>query len=311
MTESQLKYMNKVKIISFCILVVGLLLVLVWSIMKNKIAQTPETPVVQTKTLAINYEVDSQQKKYDFTCETQDCILSSQAGSVALVKDGSYKIVDLVKGTSKKVELPTIAKNFMIASDEFYGLIYTKDQTNKASFYDYANNKTLFEDELSYEKMNEETVRTVLNKMYPRKLLYVITEESSNIINLTDGEPALQNVTGVFYYESELYAINDKGLNLFKEDGTVETSLSTVKTIYNATNKDTIIVLDKDNKIKTATLKGEVGEDIIELGENQVNDISISNGILRIILQDKDYATNKKLLKYEYDFETKKLKTIE
>ena len=67
MTESQLKYMNKVKAISFCILVAGLLLVLVWSIMKNKVAQTPSTPQVQTKTLAINYEADGVKKKYDFT----------------------------------------------------------------------------------------------------------------------------------------------------------------------------------------------------------------------------------------------------
>ena len=37
MTESQLKYMNKVKLISFIILVAGLLLVLVWSIMKNNV----------------------------------------------------------------------------------------------------------------------------------------------------------------------------------------------------------------------------------------------------------------------------------
>ena len=311
MTEAQLKYMNKVKLITFCILVAGLLLVLVWSIMKNKVAQTPSTPQVQTKTLAINYEVDGTKKKYDFTCETQECILSSQAGIMALVKDGSYKILDLVKGTNKKVELPTMGKNFMIAGDEFYGLIYSKDQTNKASFYDYANQKTLFEDELSYDKMNEETVRAALNKMYPRKLIYVITEDSSMIVNLTDGEPALQNVNGVFYYENELYAINDKGLNLFKEDGTVETTLSDVKMIFNATNKDTIIVLDKDNKIKTATLKGEKGEEILDIGENQINDINVTNGILRIILQDKDYATNKKLIKYEYNFETKKLSTIE
>lgn len=309
MTESQLKYMNKVKLRSFIILVAGLLLVLVWSIMKNKVANNGgNTP--QSQTLAINYENDGVKSKYDFTCATTDCILSSQAGTYALVKDGAYKLIDLVKGTNKQLTLPTMTKNFMVAGTDFYGLVYTKDESNKASFYDYANNKTLFEDELSYEKMNEEEVRTVLNKMFPRKLLYVITDESSMIVNMTDGEPALQNVKGVFYYENELYVVNS-GLHLFKEDGTVEARLEDTKAIYNALYKDSIIILDKDNNIKTATLKGEKGEKILELGENKVNDVTITNGILRIVLEDKDYATNKKLIKYEYDFETKKLKTVE
>ena len=311
MTESQLKYMNKVKLISFCILVAGLILVLVWSIMKNKVAKNPEPTTPQTQTLAINYEKDGTKTKYDFTCATADCVLSSQAGTFALVKDGAYKLVDLVKGTNKQLTLPTMSKNFMVAGTDFYGLVYTKDESNKASFYDYKNNKTLFEDELSYEKMNEAEVRNVLNKMFPRNLLYVITDESSMIVNMTDGEPSLQSVKGVFYYENELYAINSEGLNLFKEDGSVEKRLDDAKEIYNALYKDSIIILDKDNKIKAATLKGEKGEDILELGENKVNDITVTNGILRIVLEDKDYETNKKLVKYEYDFETKKLKTVE
>ena len=311
MTEAQLKYMNKVKAISFVILVAGLLLVLVWSIMKNKIAKQPATPQEQTKTLAINYESGGEKKKFDFSCATQDCVLSSQTGTFALVKDGSYKLVDLVKGSNKQLSIASITKSFIVAGDEFYGLVYTTDESNKASFYDYANNKTLFESELSYEKMNEEEVRTVLNKMYPRKLLYIITDEDGMIINLTDGEPALQNVKAAFYNESELYAINDTGLNLFKEDGTVEASLTDLKEIYNAVYEGNIVVLDKDNKIKTVTLKGEKGDDIVDIGANKVNDITITNGILKIVLEDKDYETNKKLVKYEYDFETKKLKTIE
>lgn len=309
MTESQLKYMNKVKLRSFIILVVGLLLILVWSIMKNNVAKEPTDNGNQT--LAINYVVDGNEKKYDFTCATTDCVLSSQAGTFALVKDGAYKLVDLVVGTNKQLTLPTMTKNFMIAGTDFYGLVYTKDESNKASFYDYGSNKTLFEDELSYEKMNEEEVRTVLNKMFPRKLLYVITDDSAMIVNMTDGEPSLQNVKGVFYYENELYVINNEGLNSYKEDGTVEKKITDAKDIYNVLYTDSIVVLDKDNKIKLSTLKGERGDTIIELGENKVNDITASNGILRIVLADKDYETNKKLVKYEYDFETKKLKTVE
>ena len=310
MTESQLKYMNKVKLISFILLVIGLLLVLLWSIMKNKVAKTPTTPQVQTKTLAINYENESQKKKYDYTCATQDCILSSQAGLFALVKDGSYKLVDLVKGTSKELRVPSMKKNFMVAGDEFYGLVFTKDETNKASFFDYKNEKVIFESELSYEKMNEDTVRAVLSKMYPRNLLYTITDETGTIVNLKDGEAALLNVTDVFYYESELYAINEKGLHLFKEDGTVEPKLEDAKEVYNAVYNGSIVILDKDNKLKTATLKGEKGDDILEVGENKVNDITVVNGILKIVLQDKDYETNKKLIKYEYDLEGKKLNPI-
>ena len=309
MTESQLKYMNKVKLISFIILVAGLLLVLVWSIMKNNVNNNGGNS--QSQTLAINYENAGVKSKYDFTCATTDCILSSQAGTFALVKDGAYKLIDLVKGTNKQLTLPTMTKNFMVADTEFYGLVYTKDESNKASFYDYANNKTLFEDELSYEKMNEEEIRTVLNKMFPRKLLYVITDETSMVVNMTDGEPALQNVKGAFYYENELYAINDKGLNLFKEDGTVSTLLTDTKEVYNAIYKDKIVVLSKANKIKVATLKGELGADILDLGENKVDSMNVTNGILRIILQDKDYATNQKLIKYEYDFENNKLNTVE
>jgi uncharacterized protein with PQ loop repeat len=308
MTESQLKYMNKVKLISFIILVAGLLLVLVWSIMKNNVNNNGGNS--QSQTLAINYENAGAMSKYDFTCATTDCILSSQAGTFALVRDGAYKLIDLVKGTNKQLTLPTMTKNFMVADTEFYGLVYTKDESNKASFYDYANNKTLFEDELSYEKMNEEEIRTVLNKMFPRKLLYVITDETSMVVNMTDGEPALQNVKGAFYYENELYVVNS-GLHLFKEDGTVEARLEDTKEVYKAVYKDSIVILDKDNIIKVATLKGVKGDKILELGENKVHDINVTNGILRIVLEDKDYATNNKLVKYEYDFETKKLKTVE
>ena len=311
MTESQLKYMNKVKLISFCILVAGLLLVLAWSILKNKVAETPKQDEVKTKTLAINYEQEGTKKKYDYTCATESCILSSQSGLYALVKDGSYKLVNLTKGTNTELRVPSMTKNYMVADEEFYGLVFTKDESNKASFFDYKNEKVLFDQELSYEKMNTESVREVLNKMYPRKLLYTITDESAMIVNLTLGEPALENVSSVFYYKNELYVVNDKGLNLFKEDNTVETTLAEAKEIYDAMYEDSIVILDKDDKIKMSSLKGEIGDTIVEVGANKVESVTATNGVLKIILQDKDYVTNQKLIKYEYTFETKKLNTIE
>ena len=311
MTEKQLKYMNKVKAISFCILVAGLLLVLLWSIMKNKKTTTPVTPQPEAKVLAINYEKNGAKTKYDFTCATQECILSSQTGVYALVKDGNYKLVNLEKGTNKELNVPVMNKNFMIAGDDFYGLVFTSDETNKASFYNATNGQTMYSQVLDYEKMNEEEVRDVLNKMYPRKLIYVIKEETSEINNLESTEPVLENVKAVFYYESKLYAINDKGLNLFKEDNTVETTLADAKEIYNAMYQENIIILDKDGKIKTSTLDGTKGDAILEVGTNTVESVNVTNGILRVVLQDKDYETNKKVIKYEYDFETKKLNPIE
>jgi len=308
MTESQIKYMNKVKLISFIILVIGLLLVLAFSIIYHKKpAETEELPT----TLAINYEVNGEATKYDFTCATQDCVLSSQAGAYALVRDGSYKLVSLTNGTTKELNLPTINSNFMVADENFYGIVYTKDETNKASFYDSETESAFYEDELDYQKMNTEEVQAVLSKMYPRKLFYVVKEELGSIVNYSTNEIVLDNVKGIFYYENELYAINDKGLNLFKEDGTVTTLLTDTKEVYNAIYKDKIVVLSKANKIKVATLKGELGADILDLGENKVDSMNVTNGILRIILQDKDYATNQKLIKYEYDFENNKLNTVE
>ena len=308
MTESQIKYMNKVKLISFIILVIGLLLVLAFSIIYHKKpAETEELPT----TLAINYEANGEAAKYDFTCATQDCVLSSQAGVYALVKDGSYKLVSLTNGTTKELNLPTINNNFMVADENFYGIVYTKDETNKASFYDSETESAFYEDELDYQKMNTEEVQAVLSKMYPRKLFYVVKEELGSIVNYSTSETVLDNVKGIFYYENELYAINDKGLNLFKEDGTVSTLLTDTKEVYNAIYKDKIVVLSKANKIKVATLKGELGADILDLGENKVDSMNVTNGILRIILQDKDYATNQKLIKYEYDFENNKLNTVE
>ena len=308
MTESQIKYMNKVKLISFIILVIGLLLVLAFSIIYHKKpAETEELPT----TLAINYEANGEAAKYDFTCATQDCVLSSQAGAYALVKDGSYKLVSLTNGTTKELNLPTINSNFMVADENFYGIVYTKDETNKASFYDSETESAFYEDDLDYQKMNTEEVQAVLSKMYPRKLFYIIKEELGSVVNYNTNEIVLDNVKGIFYYENELYAINDKGLNLFKEDGTVSTLLTDTKEVYNAIYKDKIVVLSKANKIKVATLKGELGSDILDLGENKVDSMNVTNGILRIILQDKDYATNQKLIKYEYDFENNKLNTVE
>ncbi len=308
MTESQIKYMNKVKLISFIILVIGLLLVLAFSIIYHKKpAETEELPT----TLAINYEANGEAAKYDFTCATQDCVLSSQAGVYALVKDGSYKLVSLTNGTTKELNLPTINSNFMVADENFYGIVYTKDETNKASFYDSETESAFYEDDLDYQKMNTEEVQAVLSKMYPRKLFYIIKEELGSIVNYNTNEIVLDNVKGIFYYENELYAINDKGLNLFKEDGTVSTLLTDTKEVYNAIYKDKLVVLSKANKIKVATLKGELGADILDLGENKVDSMNVTNGILRIILQDKDYATNQKLIKYEYDFENNKLNTVE
>ena len=153
MTEKQLKYMNKIKDISFFILVAGLIIVLVWSIM-NKNASKPKEEEIPAKVLAINYDKNGEKAKYDFTCATQDCILSSQAGSYALVKDGSYKLVNLSNGSNKELQLPTMAKNFMVAGDTFYGLVFTADQTNKASFYDATTGETMYTSELNYEKMN-------------------------------------------------------------------------------------------------------------------------------------------------------------
>ena len=308
MTESQIKYMNKVKLISFIILVIGLLLVLAFSIIYHKKpAETEELPT----TLAINYEANGEAAKYDFTCATQDCVLSSQAGVYALVKDGSYKLVSLTNGTTKELNLPTINSNFMVADENFYGIVYTKDETNKASFYDSETESAFYEDDLDYQKMNTEEVQAVLSKMYPRKLFYIIKEELGSVVNYNTNEIVLDNVKGIFYYENELYAINDKGLNLFKEDGTVSTLLTDTKEVYNAIYKDKIVILSKANKIKVATLKGELGADILDLGENKVDSMNVTNGILRIILQDKDYATNQKLIKYEYDFENNKLNTVE
>lgn len=308
MTESQIKYMNKVKLISFIILVIGLLLVLAFSIIYHKKpAETEELPT----TLAINYEANGEAAKYDFTCATQDCVLSSQAGVYALVKDGSYKLVSLTNGTTKELNLPTINSNFMVADENFYGIVYTKDETNKASFYDSETESAFYEDKLDYQKMNTEEVQAVLSKMYPRKLFYVVKEELGSVVNYSTNEIVLDNVKGIFYYENELYAINDKGLNLFKEDGTVSTLLTDTKEVYNAIYKDKIVVLSKANKIKVATLKGELGADILDLGENKVDSMNVTNGILRIILQDKDYVTNQKLIKYEYDFENNKLNTVE
>ena len=194
MTEKQLKYMNKVKAISFGILVAGLLLVLLWSIMKNKKTNKPVTPQPEAKVLAINYEKDGTKTKYDFTCATQECILSSQTGVYALIKDGEYKLVNLEKGTNKSLDAPTMNKNFMVAGDDFYGLVFTSDETNKASFYDAATGQTMYKQELNYEKMDEEEVRAVLNKMYPRKLFYLIKEDASIINNITTTETVLENV---------------------------------------------------------------------------------------------------------------------
>ena len=310
MTEKQLKYMNKVKAISFFILVAGLVLVLVWSIM-NKNASKPKHTEEQAKVLAINYDKDGTQAKYDFTCATQECILSSQAGVYALVKDGSFKLVNLSNGSNKELKLPTMTKNFMIAGETFYGLIYTGDETNKASLYDAATGETKYASELNYEKMNETGVREVLNKMYPRKLLYIIKEELGTVMNTETNEPVMDNIKAVFYYDNSLYAIDGKGLSVFKEDNTVEEKITTVKEVYNAMYKESILVLDNDNKIKTSSLNGEIGDTIVELGEGKVESLNITNGILRITIQDKDYETNKKLVKYEYDFEAKKLSPIE
>ena len=310
MTEKQLKYMNKIKAISFFILVAGLILVLVWSIM-NKNASKPKEEEIPAKVLAINYDKNGEKAKYDFTCATQDCILSSQAGSYALVKDGSYKLVNLSNGSNKELQLPTMAKNFMVAGDTFYGLVFTADQTNKASFYDATTGETMYASELNYEKMNEQEVRDVLNKMYPRKLFFIIKEELGTVMNTETKEAIIDNVKAVFYHENALYAIDSKGLSLFKEDNSLEEKITGVKEVYNAIYKENILILDTDNKIKTSTLTGEKGDTILELGEGKVESLNISNGILRITVQDKDYETNKKLVKYEYDFEAKKLTPIE
>ena len=310
MTEKQLKYMNKIKTISFFILVAGLILVLVWSIM-NKNASKPKEEEIPAKVLAINYDKNGTKAKYDFTCATQDCILSSQAGSYALVKDNTYKLINLSNGSNKELQLPAMAKNFMVAGDTFYGLVFTADQTNKASFYDATSGETMYASELNYEKMNENEVRDVLNKMYPRKLFFIIKEELGTVINTETKETIIDNVKAVFYHENALYAIDSKGLSLFKEDNTVEEKITGVKEVYNAMYKENILILDTDNKIKTSTLTGEKGDTILELGEGKVDSLNISNGILRITVQDKDYETNKKLVKYEYDFEAKKLTPIE
>ncbi len=312
MTEKQLKYMNKVKARSFFILVAGLLLVLAWSIMKNKVAKTPETPQTEAKVLAINYEIDGTTGKYDYTCATQDCILATaQTGSYAIVKDGAYKLVNIVNKTTKELTLPTMTKSFIIAGEDFYGLVYTSDDTNKASFYEASTNNSLYSQELNYEKMNDTAVREVLNKMYPRKMLYLIKDETATVLNLETKEAILENVKAMFYYENELYGINDKGLNLFKEDNTVEEKITGVKEVYNAMYKENIVILDTDNKIKTSTLAGVKGEGILDITTNTVESITVQNGVLKIILKDKDYDTNQKLVKYEYDFETKKLNPIE
>ena len=68
----------------------------------------------------------------------------------------------------------------MLAGEEFYGLVYTKGESNFASFYEASKDRSLFDDELSFEAMDKESVREALIRLYPRGYFYVIKESSDD-----------------------------------------------------------------------------------------------------------------------------------
>ena len=309
LNEKQLKYQNKVKLISFIILVVGLLLVLFWSI-KNK--EVPENTEPQSRTLAINYKnAKGEDAKYDYTCASDTCVLASQAGEFALVKDESYKLVNLASGASTILNLPTMTKNFMVANGDFYGLVYTKDETNGGSFYEHSKTRTIYDGELNYDEMNADAVRESLTKLYPRGYFYIIKDSVGKLYKLDDNTLVIDNISGMVSHNTELYIASEKGISYFDAEGQLIDKLTDAKQVFAEMHEEKFVILDKDNFLKLSTLDGERSDKMVEVKEGRIQSIKVENGIVRIIIEDKDYETTQKLIKYEYDIDNTKLSPIE
>ena len=71
------------------------------------------------------------------------------------------------------------------------------------------------------------------------------------------------------------------------------------------------VVLDNDGNLKLATLAGEVGESILEVGNRNVQSVSVTDNIMKVVVEDEEFVSNQKVHNYEYDFTTKQLKTID
>ena len=305
MSEKQLKYQNKVKIISFIFMVAGLLLVLLWSIKKNE----QPAPQTNTRLLTINYTDNGVSNKYDYTCKNDGCVLSSQGGMFAIVKDGSYHLINLTNKSDKELNL-TMTKNFLVADTEFYGLVYTKTDTNAATFYEMSKEQNLFEDELNYESMNNNDVKTYLTKLYQRGLFYTIKDTKGEIVNINTNEVVLEDVTGLVVDDTELYIVSSKGVSSFESDNTLKQNLTDAKKVFPSIFEHQFVIQDSDDYLKLATLSGTKGDKLVEVGNGVVESVKITNGIMEVIIQDQDYATNQKTYKYEYDFVNKKLTPI-
>jgi len=309
LNEKQLKYQNKVKLISFIILVVGLLLVLYWSI-KNK--EIPENEAPQSRILAINYKnAKGEDVKYDYTCTDDACVLGSQAGEFALVKDESYKLINLSSGASTILNLPTMTKNFMVANGDFYGLIYTKDETNAGSFYEHSRTRTIFDGDLNYDEMDQNDVRDALTKLYPRGYFYRIKDGVGKLTKLEDNSLVIDNISGVVAYNTELYIASDTGISYFDADGILVNKLNDTNKVFPVMHEDKFVILDKDNYLKLSTIEGVRSDKMVEVKEGKVQSVKVENGIVRIIIEDKDYETTQKVTKYEYDIDNTKLSPIE
>jgi len=303
MTEEQLKYQNKVKLFAAIVLIIGLVFILLWSIKKN---ETPARPATRGNSLAITYSGGN----YEYKCKNTSCSLSSQAGIYALVKDGGYHLINLSAKTDKEVKLPTVAKNYMVASQEFYGLVYTKAESNFASFYEASKDRSLFDDELSYEAMDKDSVRDVLVRLYPRGYFYAIKEGSSQIFDINNNSVVVENVNGCVVDDNNVYVVTDKGALSVEQDNSLSEHLNNVKQVYPAMYDHKFVVLDNDGNLKLATITGEIGETILETQNRNVQSVSVTNTTLKVVVEDAEYATNQKVQNYEYDFTTKQLKTI-
>jgi hypothetical protein len=304
MTEEQLKYQGKVRLIAAGVLIAGLLLILLWSVKKN---ETPKKPANSGNNLSITYSGGN----YEYKCKNANCALSSQAGIFALVNDGGYHLINLSTKTDKEVKLPTVAKNYMLAGEEFYGLVYTKGESNFASFYEASKDRSLFDDELSFEAMDKESVREALIRLYPRGYFYVIKESSGQIFDINNNSVVAENVVGCVVDNTDVYIVNDKGVLSIEQDNSLLEHLNSVKKVYPAMYDHKFVVLDNDGNLKLAAITGEIGDTILETNNRNVQSVVITNTVLKVVVEDVDYATNQKVYNYEYDFTTKQLKTIE
>ena len=308
MTEKQLKYQNKVKLISFIIMTAGLLLVLLWSFQKNN---APVPIEDNSQIIIINYVTNGNENSYEYTCINEGCTLSSQSGSFALVVDGSNRLVNLITGESKELQIPAMTKNFMIADEVFYGLVYTKGETNSATFYDSGRDRSMFDDTLNYEAMNTDSVRSYLTRLYPRGLFYSITETSGQLYDIDNQNVVIDNVSGIVVDGDGIYIVSNQGVASFGEDNTLTQHLTNVKKAFAVLYDHQFVVLDSDNNLKLASLTGEVGEPLIAVGERNVKSVDVNNTTLRVVIEDEDFANNQKLHNYEYNFASKEVKTID